>query len=171
MMPVTVVTLGVYLAVFVVESALTEKIQFGSNFAWAGNTLRPALIKFFVKLVLTCGFVFDKAALQKPGFLYASFALLCISLHYKFKGAKFYNRWVNAMSNFYDVILAYLIFFVGVHVMLDLRFQITDLLVFIWTGMIVFALYSILFVLRNRQQTHSIKTLQTASSHRSELIK
>ncbi|TNV87772.1 hypothetical protein FGO68_gene3489 [Halteria grandinella] len=164
MLPVAVITLGVYFVVSIAETIMIERVRFGSESPWAGKYRIPTILKMVVKIVLTCGFIFDKKALNKVQYMYSCCALLCIVLYNRFQGCNYYNKWVNIMQSFYDVYITYHLFFVGVHILASKRFQITSILIFIWTSSIFFGIYYFLFQCKRKKLTHSSRLLENLTS-------
>ncbi|TNV87800.1 hypothetical protein FGO68_gene10996 [Halteria grandinella] len=170
MVPFAIVAIMIYSAIFIVETHMLQIMQFGSEFPWAGNDRHTLIVRLLSKLVLLNGFIFDKNADNKAVFILVSFVLFCIQLYRRFQGCNYYDAWINFMHTFYDVVVAYHLFFIGVHLLAGKPYKIAGTLIFLLSSIIFHSLYYILYNLRNTKAVNLQVFVRKSSSEHCEMF-
>ncbi|TNV87870.1 hypothetical protein FGO68_gene9965 [Halteria grandinella] len=168
-LPFSVVTMFIYLTVFITENLLLERIQYGSEQPWAANDRHTQLIRLAAKFTLICGFVFDKTAKYKAEFLFIALTFLLISLYRRFQFCNFYDKWVQIMHTFYDMVIAVHLLFIGMHVVSATRYQIPITCLFVCISVFFHQLYYQWFTSRNERAANKIIFLSNSSIESSQM--
>ncbi|TNV87806.1 hypothetical protein FGO68_gene14237 [Halteria grandinella] len=170
MVPFAIVTLLVYALLFVVETHMLQIVQFGSEFPWAGNDRHTAGLKIIARMVLVSGFIFDKNSNFKVEFILIACALYSIQLYRRFQGCNYYDKWINFAHTFYDVVITYHLFFIGVHILAYIKYSIIGAFIFICTSIIFHGLYYYFFLWRNTSAINKQVFVRKASSEHCEMF-
>ncbi|TNV74654.1 hypothetical protein FGO68_gene8089 [Halteria grandinella] len=168
-LPFALVTMVVYCVVYIVQMHLMERAQFGSQFAWAGRDRLTCIIRLIAKLLLLCGFIFDKNGESMVEFMLPSCVFLVISLYRRYQGCNYYDKSINTMHTLYDIVITYHLFFVSIHILANKRYQISGTIIFILTSLIFHQLYYLQFNFRNTRVINKLLFVYKASSNHCEM--
>jgi hypothetical protein len=119
--------LGLYIFFLGAQQYLFTSSDFDSELPWASFEKSVSLIRCTYKIVLTCGFIFDKAG-ENRAFVCMICAGFNIYIAYRrLMGALIFNRSVHFASIFYEILAMWLFLSISTHTIAGKELTITDI--------------------------------------------
>ncbi|TNV87925.1 hypothetical protein FGO68_gene15701 [Halteria grandinella] len=138
------ITFILYIAFSYTVFILKHSERLGSPHPWASNNSIIPLVKAAIKLILTASFILDKNAEYKSGVAFGALALVLYKLIKRFRDSIYFNRRIQYTSTSLDIIIAYHLVFVNIHLVAHEIQSVSTIFIFLLNSLIFLALFGAL---------------------------
>ncbi|TNV87781.1 hypothetical protein FGO68_gene3040 [Halteria grandinella] len=137
----SIITLLLYIGLTCIVFILKHSERLGSTQPWAAFNSTFPLVKVGVKLILSASFILDKKAEYKSEVAFAALGLILYKLIRRFRDSVYFNRQVHKTSTSLDIILAYHLLFINIHLVAHELQSVSTVFIFLLNSLVFVALY------------------------------